>query len=78
MIRKLRIKIIIVITFILTLAVFGIMLSVNIMEHAGNQQLIQTKIQRIAEQDGIPPTTRDPYNPFSDSEEKYADHTDLR
>ena len=73
MIRKLRIKIIIVITFILTLAVFGIMLSVNIMEHAGNQQLIQTKIQRIAEQDGIPPTTRDPYNPFSDSEEKYAD-----
>ena len=73
MIRKLRIKIIIVITFILTLSVFGIMLSVNIMEHAGNQQLIQTKIQRIAEQDGIPPTTRDPYNPFSDSEEKYAD-----
>ena len=73
MISKLRIKIIVVITVILTAAVFGIMFSVNMVESASNRTQIESKIKRIADLDGYPPSVREEYNPFEEPSTVYSD-----
>ena len=73
MISKLRIKIIIVITLILTVAVFGIMSAINMMQRMGNRTQIEATITRIADLDGFPPTALNAYDPFGDSQTEYID-----
>ncbi len=73
MIKKLRAKIIIVITIILTLAVFGIMTAVNILEGASTKVEIETKIRRIADKDGFLQGGFGDYNPFEDEQSDFID-----
>lgn len=73
MIRKLRIKIVVVITLILTFAVFGIMAAVNIMERAGNQTQIEAEIKRIADLDGLPPDDYDSIDPYKNQKNGVSD-----
>ena len=73
MIRKLRIKIVVVITLILTFAVFGIMAAVNIMERAGNQTQIEAEIKRIADLDGFPPDDYDSIDPYKNQKNGVSD-----
>ena len=73
MINKLRAKIIIVITLILTLAVFGIMFSINAIETSRNRSEIETKIRRIADNDGFLPSDFESIDPYSDSQSGFTD-----
>ncbi len=73
MINKLRAKIIIVITLILTLAVFGIMFSINAIETSRNRSEIETKIIRIADNDGFLPSDFESIDPYSDSQSGFTD-----
>ena len=73
MISRLRLKIIIVITIILTLAVFGIMISINMVEKASNRTQIEARIQRIASLDGFLPTDYQNYNPLDDGQSGFSD-----
>ena len=73
MIRRLRIKIIAVITLILTFAVFGIMYAVNTMETNSNRAEIESKIRRIADMDGFMPNDFTELDPFSDAQSGYVD-----
>ncbi len=66
MIRKLRIKIVAVITLILTVAVFGIMTAVNVMEREGNKTQIQSELKRIADLDGFLPDDYGSIDPYTD------------
>ena len=73
MLNKLRAKIIIVITLILTLAVFGIMFSINAIETSRNRSEIETKIIRIADNDGFLPSDFESIDPYSDSQSGFTD-----
>ena len=73
MIRRLRIKIIAVITLILTFAVFGIMTAVNAMESNSSRAEIESKMRRIADMDGFMPNDFTDLDPFSDSQSGYVD-----
>ena len=73
MIRKLQIKIIIVITLILTSAVFGIMFAVNTMVTAENDHEIETNITRIAALDGLLPQEYVTIDPYTNSQTGYTD-----
>ena len=73
MIKRLRIKIVAVITLILTFAVFGIMAAVNIMEREGNKTQIQSEIKRIADLDGFLPQDYDNIDPYKDQKSGVTD-----
>ena len=73
MINKLRAKIIIVITLILTAAVFGIMFSVNTLESTSNRSEIERKIIRIADNDGFLPSDFESIDPYSDAQSGFTD-----
>ena len=73
MIRKLRIKIVIVITLILTCAVFAIMAAVNIMERAGISSQIESDIKRIADADGFLPSDYDSFDPYKNQDQGITD-----
>lgn len=73
MISKLRAKLIIVITLILTLAVFGIMAAVNVIEHTSNRTQIEAKIRRIADRDGFLPADFSEYDPFGEEQSEFID-----
>ncbi len=73
MIGKLRAKLILVITLILTLAVFGIMASINMVESSSNRAQIQAKIKRIADLDGFLPADYGEYDPFGEEQTEFID-----
>lgn len=73
MIRKLKIKIIAVIMVILTLTVFGIMAAINIVSQEENQWVIESRLRRIADNDGILPKEYDSIDAYHDSQSGYID-----
>ncbi len=73
MIKKLRIKIVIVITAILTLAVVAIMTAINIVSQSNNQGQIESRLQRIAGNDGFMPVEYDDIDPYHDAQSGYMD-----
>lgn len=78
MIKKLRAKIIIVITLILTSAVFGIMFSINALEATKNRTEIESRIIRIADNDGFLPSAFENIDPYSDAQSGFADSISIQ
>lgn len=74
MIRKLRIKIILVISVILTLAVFVVMMSINYVASKANQNEIESNIRSIADREGNHPPSFDPFDPYADSSSGFSDY----
>ena len=74
MIKKLRIKIIVVITLILTIAVFGIMFAVNAMAQASNRAQIENNIRSIADREESLSPHSSKFDPFADSDSSSADY----
>ena len=63
MIRKLQIKIIIVITLLLTIVITALMFSINVISQNNSSQQTQERLQNIADSDGtMSPTQINPYN----------------
>lgn len=73
MIRRLKIKIIIVISLILTLTVTGIMAAINIISRGNNQAQIETRLQRIVDNDGFLPVEYDNIDPYHGSQASFMD-----
>lgn len=73
MIRKLQLKIILIISLILTLAVVGIMYAINRLSHASNQTEIDSRIKRIADRDGLIPHEYEDINLYNNSQSGYSD-----
>lgn len=73
MIKKLRIKIVMVITVILTLTVAAIMTAINIVSQRNNQGQIESRLQRIADNDGFMPVEYDDLDPYHDAQSGYMD-----
>ena len=72
MIKRLRIKIVVVIMSILTLTVFAIMTAINIVSWSSNHNEIETRLYRLADNDGFLPTD-EKIEIFHDSQSGYVD-----
>ncbi len=73
MINKLRAKLIVVITLILTIAVFFIMFAVNALERTTNRAEIENRIKRIADLDGFLPSDLGTINPYGEGQSGFTD-----
>lgn len=63
MIRKLQIKIVVVITLLLTIVITALMFAINIISQNNSAQQTQERLQNIADSDGtMSPTQINPYN----------------
>lgn len=74
MIKKLRIKIILVISIILALAVLFVMFLINSMAAQVNHNQIESNLRAIAEREGNRPPNSDYFNPYEDSSSGFSDY----
>ncbi len=68
MIAKLRRKIVLVITLISAVAVVAVMMAVNIVSDYGNRSVIESRLKRIALNDGMPDFRYDDFDPYHNSD----------